>query len=231
VSGVTDLRLGRWQVALRDVESCDSLITDPPYSQRTANGYRTTGIDERGIRYGHITEEDAEELAMLWAWRVQRWAVIFSDHIAWRWHETAWKRAGWYTFPPVGWVKRGAVPRLRGDGPASQMDHVMVARRVGIVDGHRPGWYLVDTPRAVPGPTGVTGNKDPNGMRALVRHYSRRGDLVIDPYAGSGTTALACALEGRRCITSEVDPATYEIARRRLSSYTPDLPLMEGQEA
>jgi hypothetical protein len=36
-----DLRLGRWQDVLADVERCDSLITDPPYSARTAEGYRT----------------------------------------------------------------------------------------------------------------------------------------------------------------------------------------------
>lgn len=226
-----DLRLGRWQDVLTDVESCDSLICDPPYSKRTAEGYRSHGmiVDARtaGISYGHITEEDAEELAILWAWRTQRWAVIFSDHIAWRWHEAAWSRAGWVTFAPVFWARKNAPPRFRGDGPASQGDWILVARKRGLEpDGSRPGWYLVDGHR-----TGIVGSKNANGMRAVVRHYSRRGDLVVDPFAGSGTTALACALEGRRCITSEVNLATYEIARRRFASYTPDLPFMEGQEA
>ena len=52
----------------------------------------------------------------------------------------------------------------------------------------------------------------------------RPGDLVVDPFAGSGTTALACAIEGRRCITSEEKPEHHEIARRRLArGHTPSM--------
>jgi site-specific DNA-methyltransferase (adenine-specific) len=54
-------------------------------------------------------------------------------------------------------------------------------------------------------------------MRAIVRDYTRPGDLVLDPFCGSGTTALACRMEGRRCLTIERDANTVEIARRRLS--------------
>lgn len=50
------------------------------------------------------------------------------------------------------------------------------------------------------------------------------GDLVIDPFAGGGTTLLAAAIEGRRCIGAEFDPETYAKAVRRLSAgYTPAL--------
>ncbi len=53
-------------------------------------------------------------------------------------------------------------------------------------------------------------------MRAIVRDYSRFGDLVVDPYAGGGTTLLAAAMEGRRAIGAEVDPMTFEKAVARL---------------
>lgn len=226
-SGLIDLRFGRWQDVLADVTECDALITDPPYSERTAKGYRngTDSDDLSGISYGSITEGDATEIASFWARRVQRWTVIFADHIAWRWHEAAWEREGRYTFAPVIWAKIAAPPRLRGDGPASQVDHIMIARPRSLPpDGHRRGWYKADTPRHGHG-QGVTGNKDPEAMRALIRDYTRRGDLVVDPYAGSGTTAIACAIEGRRCITAECDPKHYEIARKRIAAgWTPDLP-------
>lgn len=68
----------------------------------------------------------------------------------------------------------------------------------------------------------VVGGKPLGLMQAIVRDYSRPGDLVVDPFAGSGTTALACAIEGRRCITSEKDPKHYAIAKKRLDrGYTP----------
>lgn len=53
---------------------------------------------------------------------------------------------------------------------------------------------------------------------------ARPGDLVVDPCAGGATTLLACALEGRRCIGAEMDPATFDLAVKRLSAgWTPPL--------
>jgi DNA modification methylase len=43
------------------------------------------------------------------------------------------------------------------------------------------------------------------------------GGVVLDPFAGSGTILLAALLEGRRAVGVEVDPAYFEIARKRLS--------------
>lgn len=61
-------------------------------------------------------------------------------------------------------------------------------------------------------------------MRELIRDYTRPGDLIVDPFAGGGTTLLAAAIEGRRCIGAELDPETYRKAVKRLSAgYTPAL--------
>ena len=52
--------------------------------------------------------------------------------------------------------------------------------------------------------------------RWLVRSYSNRGDLVFDPFVGSGTTAVACAIEGRACVGIEREPSYLAVARRRV---------------
>jgi len=44
------------------------------------------------------------------------------------------------------------------------------------------------------------------------------GGLVLDPYAGSGTTAVACVLTGRRCLAVEIDPHYAAIARARVAA-------------
>lgn len=226
-----DIRLGRWQDVLADV-TCDSLICDPPYSARTDEGYMSHGTHEvaqtTDIGYRPITAADAVELAAHFAPRTRMWAVIFGDHISREWHAAAWEAQGWYVFAPVIWVKRGAAPRFRADGPGSQVDHMMVARTRRNLDpsdmGSRPGWYLVGTPRAGHDYHGVTGSKDIDGMRTVIRDYSRPGDLVCDPFIGSGTTAVAALSEGRRFVGSEQKPEHYEIARRRLAKgYTPTL--------
>jgi site-specific DNA-methyltransferase (adenine-specific) len=46
-------------------------------------------------------------------------------------------------------------------------------------------------------------------------NYSKPGDLIIDPFSGSGTTALACHKTGRRFICIDKEPEYIEIAKKR----------------
>ncbi len=56
----------------------------------------------------------------------------------------------------------------------------------------------------------------------LVRHFlnlhTRPGDLVLDPFAGSGTTGVACAEMGREFIGFELDPHWAEVANDRIAA-------------
>lgn len=54
-------------------------------------------------------------------------------------------------------------------------------------------------------------------VRGLVERFTEPGDLVFDPFGGSGTTARACKDLGRRCILVEQVERYCEIAARRLS--------------
>jgi len=60
----------------------------------------------------------------------------------------------------------------------------------------------------------LTGKPTPL-MRELVRVVPI-GGLIIDPFAGSGTTAVAAAIEGRRCIAIEMNEKYAAIAVKRL---------------
>ena len=53
-------------------------------------------------------------------------------------------------------------------------------------------------------------------MRWLVRLYTNPEDLVVDPFAGSGTTGLAALTEGRRFLGAELDGDYAVEARFRL---------------
>ena len=50
----------------------------------------------------------------------------------------------------------------------------------------------------------------------LIQAYSKRGDIVLDPFAGSATTAVCAERLKRRYIAIELDWRYYDIARRRL---------------
>jgi len=53
-------------------------------------------------------------------------------------------------------------------------------------------------------------------MRWLVRLVTPPGGAVLDPFAGTGTTGQACALEGFQCVLIERDPAALELIKVRL---------------
>ena len=53
-------------------------------------------------------------------------------------------------------------------------------------------------------------------MRKLVTLCSNKGDTVIDPFMGSGTTGVACVELDRNFIGCETDQTYFEIAERRI---------------
>ena len=54
-------------------------------------------------------------------------------------------------------------------------------------------------------------------MRWLVRLVTPPGGMVLEPFAGSGTTPAACALEDVDCLAMELDADYVEIARARVA--------------
>ncbi|MDP9331540.1 MAG: DNA modification methylase [Actinomycetota bacterium] len=57
-------------------------------------------------------------------------------------------------------------------------------------------------------------------IRQLVSNSSRRDHLVLDPFAGSGSTIIACEVLGRRAATMELDPAYCDVAVARFEAAT-----------
>ena len=53
----------------------------------------------------------------------------------------------------------------------------------------------------------------------LIEDLSDKGDLVCDPFLGSGTTAWCCAKTQRRFVGSDNDPKCVEISRERVEAF------------
>jgi len=71
-------------------------------------------------------------------------------------------------------------------------------------------------------------------LRHWIRSISKLGEVVFDPFVGSGTTAVAAVTEGRRFLGGDIDPAYVETTRRRLvelaESNTGTLPANQQRE-
>ena len=58
-------------------------------------------------------------------------------------------------------------------------------------------------------------------VRRLVVLYSQEGDEVLDPFLGSGQTAVVALREGRRCVGYDIEPAYLALSEARLSAPGP----------
>jgi DNA modification methylase len=58
-------------------------------------------------------------------------------------------------------------------------------------------------------------------MKYLVKVYSPKGGIVLDPYNGSGSTGIACMYEGREYIGMELDKRYCEITEKRIKEHSP----------
>lgn len=56
-------------------------------------------------------------------------------------------------------------------------------------------------------------------MKWILQNYTNENDLILDPFLGSGTTAIACADLKRRYIGIEKEPKYYEIAKKRIADF------------
>lgn len=238
-----------WRDLAAHVGECDALIVDAPYSERTHAGQRHGRRDEaaangewvsaRGLNYAHWTPGDVAEFAAEWAPRVRGWFVSLTDselYPAWRDELT---RAGRLVFAPLPVVQVGMNVRLAGDGPSNWTCWAVVARPrtqeaarwrtlPGAYTGYpfEPGQNTTTATRR----SLVVGGKPAWLMRALVRDYSRPGDLVVDPCCGAGTTLIAAVDMGRRAIGGDLSAEHAAIAAKRLENHTRQARMFEAPE-
>lgn len=73
--------------------------------------------------------------------------------------------------------------------------------------------------------------QDVGSARYYIDHFSAKGQLVLDPFIGGGTTAVACKLIDRRYIGGDIDLVALETTRLRLTgAWAPysNLPMFEA---
>ena len=64
-------------------------------------------------------------------------------------------------------------------------------------------------------------------MRRLIKIHSKKGDIVLDPFLGSGTTAVACIELERKFIGYELSDSYCKMAEKRIKPYLEQVKLTE----
>lgn len=227
-----EYRLGRWQDVMGDIsvvlEEARAItpgagltfLMDPPYSARTHAGQRTgSSGDKSTINYAPLTLGHVHHCVEFMARHSPRWVVVFGDDETSLWWKQTLEEAGLYVVRPGAyWVKPDAAPRKSGDGPMSSVEPLAVARAKGkgAMSGSLPGYYLVGTAGTRDDPDSIPGEKPVGVIQALVRDYSREGDLVVDLFGGRATTNVACRSMNRPSLSCEMNPVTHAQGEKRL---------------
>lgn len=186
------------------------------------------GIHRRQLAYDAWTAGDVREFVQAWEPRTRGWFVAMTDHVLAPAFEEALTKQGRYVFAPLHFMHVGSRVRLSGDGPSLWSTSIVVARPRSprfLRWGALPGGYVLPVGHSERGaPAEIIGGKCLWIMRALVRDYSRAGDLVCDPCAGAASTLIAAAIERRRAIGAERDETTHARALKRIKrGFTPAL--------
>lgn len=182
----------------------DVLVTDPPYGMAYESGWTGSSI---------ANDHDASTRdAVLQAWGsgpalvFGRWSVV--KPAATR-HLLIWDKGDW---PGMGDL---ALPW----GPSTEEIYVLGS---GFV-GSRKGSILRDQNRPS-GPQAFHPNEKPVGLMSRRLEACPASWLVLDPFAGSGSTLVAAKNLGRRSVGIELDEAHCERAALRLSQEVLGLP-------
>jgi site-specific DNA-methyltransferase (adenine-specific) len=211
----------------------DGLVTDPPYSSGGfTRGDRTLDPQKKyrqsgSLEYAATFDGDNRDQRSFTVWasiwlaeahRVVRPgapACVFSD----------WRQLPATTdaFQVGGFVWRGVAPWCKANASRPQKgrfrsdaEFVVCSRGAMALDRAAPvlrgSWNVapVHSSRRV-----HLTEKPVDVMREIVRIVPRRG-TVLDPFAGSGSTGVACLLEGRAFVGVEHNPDHFRTAAERL---------------
>lgn len=223
-------------------KSVDFVFTDPPYGHNNNNNgdlahrrEEALGLVKRGVDVAGDARpiaNDGEEAnglfrsSLVWIRRAMkpgsccccccggggpdpqfaRWSLWMDEAIGFK-HAVVWNKGGL----GMGWhYRRNYELVLIAQKPGAKCKWYGGNDVPNVVDlsGIKPKAHEHPTPKPV----------------ALVRHFIRlhteSGDLVLDPFAGAGTTMVAAALENRRAIGIELEERWCELAAKRLSQKT-----------
>jgi site-specific DNA-methyltransferase (adenine-specific) len=202
------------------------VIGDPPYEKEAHKvGRRTQASIKRGVNadldFAAITEDIRLEAAKLACDASAGWVLFFCQaEAAGDWRDALEAAGGKYKRTMI-WVKPDSTPQLNGQMPAPGYESMPLAW-CGIGHsrwngGGKRGVY-----------THLTNQKDRDGrhptekpvplMRELVADFTLPGDLILDPFMGSGTTGVACVKQGRKFVGIERDPKYFDVALDRITA-------------
>lgn len=215
VIGDATLYLGDFRDLVGEIPTVDLVATDPPYGIAYVTNYRTLSNAPDPIANDAkpplwCVGEMAKMLRNGGAMYLCTALSVLGD-----WNEAV-RDSGLSLKTPIIWDKGNwTAGDLDGDF-GNQVEIVVFAHkgRHRFTSGRKANLWSIPRPPAGDHPT-----PKPVGLMAgIIECSSVPGDLVLDPFFGIGTTAVAALRVGRRFVGCEIDPKYFDLACRRLDA-------------
>ena len=199
------------------------MVTDPPYGVDYDPNWRNEAGVSATKRTGKVTNDDRAD------WR-EAWS-LFPGDVVYVWHAAIHATTVVESLVASGFDIRAQIVWSKNCFALGRGDYHWQ---------HEPCWYAVrkkatshwqgardqSTLWSI-APIGTEDAATPHGtqkpvetMRRPIVNNSERGDLVYEPFAGSGTTLIAAETVGRTCLAMEVDPAYCDVVVERWEAFT-----------
>jgi DNA modification methylase len=196
------------------------MVTDPPYGVEYDPEWRAeAGINRNRGKMGEVANDDRADWTDAWK--------LFPGDVAYVYHagvftstvQQSLERAGFAIRAQIIWAK-DRLALSRGDYHWQHEPCWYAVREGG--KGHRTDDRTQTTLWSIPARDdaghGHGTQKPVECMERPVRNHL--ADTVYEPFAGSGTTVIACERTGRACIAMELDPGYCDVIVRRWEEFT-----------
>jgi DNA modification methylase len=214
-----------------------AVITDPPYeaeahtkgrrlATRGQDGGRKRSIENYAIDFAQMNSELRVHVAQLCQEKCAGWGIYFCQiEAVYLWRQTLELAGAKYKRGGI-WRKRDGAPQFTGDRPGMGFESIVCAwhgegkskwngggkHGVWEFTKHDPGYGHGGASNAHPTQKPVA------LMEALIADFTNPGDIILDPFMGSGTTGVACVNTGREFIGIEKNQKYFNIAYDRIRS-------------
>lgn len=206
-------------------ESIDLIATDPPYkvmargSSGNAGGMLLKDINRQGKVF-QFNDIDCTEYAPEF-YRILKdgsHCYVMTNHINLQHMLNTFTKCGFHFIKSLIWDKGN---KIMGQFYMSQFEYILFFRKgTGIKINNCGTSDLLSIPNVKT--KGTNGDnlhdteKPVELMRILIENSSKKGDVVFEPFMGSGSTGVAAKMTDRDFIGCEIDPHYFEICQNRI---------------
>jgi site-specific DNA-methyltransferase (adenine-specific) len=227
IIGDCRLILGDCLEVMPTLEPVAAVVTDPPYCSgaRTSAAMSGRGGMSRGQRWASkpITNDRMTVTGFTWLIRhvaAQSYALLpeggsLISFIDWRQYPTLYGVVESVNFRVQGVAVWDKEDMALGNGFRNQHEFALHASK-GVPTVHHKGTPNVLRVKRISSSELHPTEKPVELLRRMAEVVTDRGETILDPFMGSGTTGVACVNLGRKFIGIELEPKYFDIACKRI---------------